>query len=235
MATAYEVTLMGTLVTEQVINRLGFVTNIDDVGSTSASALLQALGYLPSDPETPEAFSFFVAFLAAQTASYQLDEILVRNLFSVTDFITQPVTGIGWQGGITIAAGDRLPTFVASKLRTNRVRTDVRRGTLALTGGTEEQMSGVDAWDSGYMTLLQALANELNTPPSFTGGGTTTLYRPSVFGKERYEVPGSDPVRYAYRYYPSLSEQIVHTAQNVTWSPVEAVSSQVSRKIGRGA
>ena len=108
MATAYEVTLMGTLVTEQVINRLGFVSNIDDVGSTSASALLQALGYLPADPETPEAFSFFVAFLAAQTASYQLDEILVRNLFSVTDFITRGTdVARGYTSGVHLTRAGR--------------------------------------------------------------------------------------------------------------------------------
>lgn len=235
MAQAYEVTLVGTLVSEQTINRLGFVTNIDDVGSTSASALLQALGYQPAIPASPWAASVFDAYLNAQTTAFQLDEISVRNIYSVTDFLTQPVTGSGWAGKIALAAGDRVPTFVASKLRTNRVRTDVRRGTLALTGGTEEQMEGTDEWNAAYIALLQLVADALNTPPEFSGGGTTTMYRPSVFGKERYAVPDSSPVRYAYRYYSTFADQIVHTAQNVTWSPVAAVSSQVSRKIGRGA
>lgn len=235
MATYYEVTIMGTLVGQQIINRLTFVSNIDDVGSTSANALLQALGYDPTDPTTPNTSTVLAALLNAQTTAYQMDEISVRNLYSVTDFITQPVTGANWAGKITLASGDRLMSFVASRIRTNRVRTDIRRGTLALTGGTEEQAEGSDVWNTEYMAWLTNLCTNLNAPPEYTGGGTTTLFRPSVLGKERYEVPGSSPVRYAYRYYATEEEQAQHAAIGVTWSPVNDISSQVSRKIGRGA
>lgn len=235
MATYFEVTLIGSRNSQQVINRLNFTSNIDDAGSTSSTALLAAIGYDAGAPSAPADPSFLLAFLNAQTVAYQLLEILVRNLFSVTDFITQPVTGVGWAGAIAVAAGDATPTFVASKLRTNRVRTDVRRGTLALTGGTEEQIEGADVWSAGYIALLDAAAAELNTPPQFTGGGTTTLYRPSVFGKERYAVPGSDPVRYAYRYWEDPSTFAANAAVGVTWSSVARVTSQVSRKIGRGS
>lgn len=235
MAKYFEATILGQRQGQLVVNRLNFTSNNETVETANANGMLQALGYQPGTVVEPAEESFLAAFLAAQTTAYQIDEILVRNLWSVTDFITQPVSGGGWQGTITVAAGDALPTFVAAKLRTNRVRTDVRRGTLALTGGTEEQVEGLDVWTSGYMTLLSAVATALNTPPTFTSGGASTQFLPSIFKKERYVVPDSDPVRFAYRYYTDFALFQANIASPVTWSAVERVTSQVSRKIGRGA
>lgn len=235
MATYFEVTILGTRASQQIVNRCNFTSSIDSVESTNAEALLTALGVPLPDVDAPTAGSFLARFLAAQTTAYQIDEILVRNLFSVTDFITQVLTGPDWAGSIVVAAGDALPVFVASKLKTNRVRTDVRRGTMALTGGTEEMVEGSDQWNSTYMTLLEAVATALNAPPTFVDGIFTTLYLPSVFGKERYPVPGSDPVRYAYRYYTDPTVFAAHAAVGVTWSASADVTSQVSRKLGRGS
>lgn len=235
MANYFEVTIIGSKSAQQIINRLNFTSSNEDPLTSTSLGLLQAMGFDPLDPSAPVAGKMLDTFLAAQTANYEIQEITVRNLFSVFDFITQPVTGIGWQGQIVVGAGDGLQTFVAAKLRTNRIRTDVRRGTLSITGGTEEQTEGLDLWTSAYLGLLTDLAAAINTGVIFTSGASSTTFQPSVFGKERYEVPDSDPVRYAYRYYKVLADFQAHAAVGVTWSPVERVSSQVSRKIGRGA
>lgn len=235
MAKYFEVTILGQRASQLVVNRLNFTSNNETVETANAQGLLRAIGMDITDETAPESGSLLYYLLQAQTTAYQIDEIIVRNLWSVTDFITQPVSGTGWQGGITVASGDALPTFVAAKLRTNRVRTDIRRGTLSLTGGTEEQVEGSDVWTSGYMTLLEAVATALNAPPAVTIGGASTSFLPSVFKKEDYVVPGSDPVRKAYRYYTDFALFQANIASPVTWSAVERVSSQVSRKIGRGA
>lgn len=235
MAKYFEVTIIGQKTGQQVINRLNFTSNNETVETANSVGLIQALGYQPGTVVEPAEESFLARFLAAQTTGYQIDELIVRNLWSVTDFVTQPVSGGGWQGTIAVASGDAIPTFVSSKLRTNRVRTDVRRGTLSLTGGTEEQIEGLDVWNSAYMTLLGAVATALNTGPTFTSGGASTQFLPSVFKKERYVVPDSDPVRFAYRYYTDFTLFQANIASPVTWSAVERVSSQVSRKIGRGS
>jgi hypothetical protein len=235
MAKYFEATILGQKNSQLVVNRLNFTSNNETVETANANGLLQALGYQPGTPVEPLDESFLARLLAAQTVAYQIDEIIVRNLWSVTDFITQPVSDSGWAGTIAVPAGDAIPTFVAAKLRTNRVRTDVRRGTLSLTGGTEEQTEGADVWTSGYMTLLTAVATALNAPPTFTSGGASTQFLPSVFKKERYIVPDSDPVRFAYRYYTDFALFQANIASPVTWSAVERVTSQVSRKIGRGA
>lgn len=235
MAKFFEVTILGQKSGQLTVNRLNFTSNNETVETANAVGLLTAIGYDPLDPGAPDENGLLDALLQAQTTGYQMDEIIVRNLWSVTDFVTQPVSGSGWQGGIAVAAGDALPTFVAAKLRTNRVRTDIRRGTLSLTGGTEEQMEGLDVWNTAYMALLDAVAAALNAGPTVTIGGASTQFLPSVFKKERYVVPDSDPVRFAYRYYTDFVLFQANIASPVTWSAVERVSSQVSRKIGRGA
>lgn len=235
MAKYFEVTILGQKGGQLIVNRLNFTSNNETIETANAVGLLQALGYDTEGGDHPSATSFLTQFLDAQTVSYQIDEIVVRNLWSVTDFITQPVSGTDWQGTIAVGAGDGLQMFIASKLRTNRVRTDIRRGTLSLTGGTEEQTEGADVWTSGYMTLLQEVAAALNAGPTFTSGGASTQFLPSVFKKERYVVPDSDPVRFAYRYYTDFALFQANIASPVTWSAVERVTSQVSRKIGRGA
>lgn len=235
MAKYFEVTILGQKNGQLVVNRLNFTSNNETIETANAVGLLQALGYDTEGGDHPSATSFLTQFLDAQTVSYQIDEIVVRNLWSVTDFITQPVSGVDWQGTIAVGAGDGLQTFIAAKLRTNRVRTDIRRGTLSLTGGTEEQTEGADQWTSGYLTLLQEVAAALNAGPTFTSGGASTQFLPSVFKKERYVVPDSDPVRFAYRYYTDFALFQANIASPVTWSAVERVTSQVSRKIGRGS
>lgn len=235
MAKYFEATILGQKSGQLIVNRLNFTSSNETVETATSIGLLRALGYDPEETGSPIGATFLADFLAAQTTAYQIDEIIVRNLWSVTDFITQPVSGVGWQGAITVGSGDGLQTFIAAKLRTNRVRTDIRRGTLSLTGGTEEQTEGADVWTAGYLTLLSNVAARLNTPPSFTSGGASTQFLPSVFKKERYIVPDSDPVRFAYRYYTDFALFQANIASPVTWSAVERVTSQVSRKIGRGA
>lgn len=235
MAKFFEVTILGQKSSQLVVNRANFVSNNETPETAHSLGLLQALGYDPEGGDHPLSTSFLTRFLNAQTTLYQIDEIIVRNLWSTTDFITQPVSGVDWQGTIAVGAGDGLQNFVAAKLRTNRVRTDIRRGTMSLTGGTEEQTEGADVWTSAYLALLSQVAAALNAGPTYTSGGASTQFLPAVFGKERYVVPDSDPVRYAYRYYTDFALFQANVASPVTWSAVERTSSQVSRKIGRGA
>lgn len=236
MATIYKVTILGRLASQLVVNGLTFISDVDEPTATNAYGLLQAMGFNPADVTEPVPGKLFDAILAASTVSYNIEEIQVRNLYSVIDFITQPVAGVGWSGQIALPTGDRLPTFVASKIKTNRVRTDIRAGSLALTGGTEEQTEGADKWNSAYQALLTDVCAALNAPPSQTVGVTTVNFRPSVLQKEEYVVnPGDEKERTAYRYWATEDEQLQHAAVGVAWGVSDDVTSQVTRKIGRGA
>lgn len=229
MATLYEVEMYGAFRGKPVINQLGFASDIDDVATTSAFALAQALGFNPSDTSEALPGSPLDAFLAIQPNDYQMNELFVRNLFSVIDFITQPVAGAGWAGQVAPAVGTKLTRFTAMKFRTNRIRTDIKRGTLALRGASETGIQDGENWDSAILGGMQALCDELNAPPSFTVGEITTQYRPAVFSKRRYQTrvgTETEGPRWAYEYYDTEEQQLEHTAIGVTWAPVQRIRHQ---------
>jgi len=66
------------------------------------------------------------------------------------------------------------------------------------------------------------------------GADIGAFFTPCVVGKERYLVPGSDPERFAYRYFPTVDEQFASLAIGVTWENYDQSRSQVSRQYQRG-
>ena len=234
MAKLFELTIKGTYQAQQIINRFNFVTDNDIAATSSAASLLQAAGLITSTPTAPATASMLHRFLQAQTENYQMDELMARNLFDVTDFYTATVSGGGWNGEIVVGA-DGLMSFVAQKIRTNRVRTDIRRGTAALTPPTEEAVDANGNLAAGQLTVLQALCTELNNEMERSVGADITKFLPAVMKKLEYNVPNTNPVRTAYKYYPSASQQLANTAYPVAWEPVGRVTSQVSRRVGKGS
>lgn len=233
MATLYEAMISATYRGQMVINRLNFVTDIDDPTVVSAFNLLQALGYDGLNPGDPVAGTFFEAYLLCQAGTFAVNELVARNLYSVIDFVTIPVTGVGWQGAISSGTAASVP-FVAQKLVTNRVRSDIRAGSLALTAPLDTSLDADGKLDSTALNLLTDVAAKLNEPPAFTAGPLTVNFRPSVLQKERYIPDPDKPTRAAYRYYAEQSDQMQHAAVSVTWSPSSHATSQVSRRLNKG-
>jgi hypothetical protein len=64
--------------------------------------------------------------------------------------------------------------------------------------------------------------------------GNTISFAPAIVGKEKYTPDPLKPDRYAYRYYPTLAEQMEHVAQGFNWDVYNQVRTQVSRQYGRG-
>lgn len=234
MAKLFELTIKGTYQNQLVMNRLNFVSDNDNAGTANAAGLLRAAGLVPAAPSAPLTASMLHRFLQAQTDAYQMTELLSRNLYDVTDFYTATVSGGGWNGEI-VSGADGLMSFVAQKIRTNRVRTDIRRGTLALTPPTEEAVDAAGNLLVGQLTVLQALCTELNAEMEDSVGEETTIFLPAVMKKQKYQVPDTIPQTEAYRYYSTASIQLANTAYPVVWEPVGTVTSQVSRRVGKGA
>lgn len=233
MPKAFEVTIQGTYQNQQIINRLSFWNSLDTPSVSGAFPLIQALGLDPLDLTAPAVSSVLETFLVAQTNGYQLTKVLVRNLYSVTDFYTLLPTGVGWAG--TQPQGvDGMMSFVACKLVTNRIRTDVRAGSLALTPPNEENVTADGTLNSNQTNVMQDLANALNLPPTFSSGQDTGIYVPSVFKKVKYVPEGNDPDEYAYRYPDDINVLFATSAIGVTWQIVGRVTSQTSRRIGKG-
>lgn len=233
MPKAFEVTIQGTYQNQLVINRLSFWNSLDDAAVSGAFPCAQALGFNPLDTSAPTPDSVLDTFLIAQTQHYQADKLFIRNLFSVTDFYQALLTGVGWAGQ-QVSGTDGQLSFVTQKLTTNRIRTDVRAGTLALTPPSEEFALVDGVLSSGATDLLQDLCNSLNAPPEFTSGQQTGIYVPSVFKKVEYTPDPLKPEKTAYKYPDDIDTLFNTSAIGVTWSYVPRLSSQVSRKVGKG-
>jgi len=230
----YQVILKGSYQGQLVINAPSFITNNEAPETSTAFGLATGMGYIAVLPNEPQSDSFLEAYLGAQTDIFHLDEIMVRNLYDVNDFYTVALSGAGWNG-TNPAGADGEVSFVASKLQTNRVRTDINRGSMALTPLTEESYSADGTVQAGGMAALQLVCDRLNEPISTADGEVTTDFIPAVISKEKRAVPGSSPVRYAYYFYETEAEQLEHVASGVTWNVKNRATSQVSRKIGKGA
>ena len=234
MPRAFEITLQGTYSNQQVINRLNFYTSSDDTIVSGAYQLGLALAWDPLAPTTPAAASVLHGYLAAQTPAYQLTKIFSRNLFDPTDFFTTLPSGAGWAGASPDAGAPSL-SFVASKLVTNRSRTDVRAGSLSLTPFAEANIGTGGVLTAGAIAVLQTLCDRLNEPPTYTSGGASAVYIPSVFKKVKYVPDPAKPTKFAYRYPDTLAAIEATSAIGIQWQPRSVATSQVSRRIGKGA
>ena len=197
MAKMFEVTIQGTYLAQQIINRLTFVSDNDLASTATAFSLTRALGLQASVGLGPLTASAFHRFLQCQTDLYQITQLIVRNLFGPTDFYTAAIAGALWQGEI-VAGADGDKPFVAAKIKTNRVNQDIRRGSLALTPPTEEMSDAAGVITAGYLTTLNNLCIALNAPPSWTDGTDTTQFLPAVLQKDEYEVPNRTDGRTAF-------------------------------------
>jgi len=227
--------VMELLVTQRanqqlVINRWHYVSTGTPAAVTLSFALLSASGFLEATGSPPR---FPVDTLARsiqgmQTASTQFVSAYARDLYSTTDFYESPfaTTTVGESGGEAYA------TFVAMGYRTNRVRTDVRRGMKRIVGIPENAFGDLGILAPAFAATANLVATRMSDTLSYDDEGNTISFSPAVLGLTEYTTPAGNP---AYRRYPTVTEQLAHTATGVLWTVYNEARSQTSRQRGRGA
>lgn len=155
-------------------------------------------------------------------------EILVRDVYSNTDFYTTPFPNT-LAGNIP---GKNLSPFSAYGFITNRTRSDIRRATKRFVGVVAGDVEDGGVIGATRLQGLQALANAMSAVLQYNDEGNTISFAPCVVQKERYIPEGSS--RPAYRYYPTLALQQQRLMTGIVWQPYATVRSQTSRQYGRG-
>lgn len=211
---------------QQVINRWNFVSSGTPAAVSLSFALASALGVIPGvggyDPLTM--IGWMVGTLSDQAFFLELQ---TRDIYSVTDFYTTPFPADTHGED----AADSGSPFDAYGFRTNRIRSDVARGTKRLVGVVEPYVGDTGLLTPtglGFMNNGAAIMSEVL---EYDDEGNTLTFTPSVCGKQRYE---PTPETVAYKYYPTAAEQLAKTAVGVTWQPYNSLRSQVSRQRGHG-
>lgn len=213
-----------------VINRFHYIQSGTPAAVTPSFGLIAATGFLNS---TLSGLNFESGSLARQWQTWVNEQVSFvsaysRNLYSVSDFYETPYPS-GVQGDI---AQDALSPVMAFGLQTNRVRTDIRRGSKRFVGVGEGQTGSGGSLDSTTAAALDVLAGLMSDTLTYDDEGNTLTYVPCVLGLEKYTAPsGKD----AYRPYGTEVEQLDHVAAGVLWSVMPKLRSQVSRQYGRGA
>lgn len=225
-----EVTLRQTVNNQQTLNRWTYDAQGAPAAVTFPIALVSALGAIPSVGVYPVGGLMWLIALT-QYASVSFTEITVRDLYDPAQFYStlflEPLVG-------QYVAGQAMPPFTAMGYGSTRTRLDVRRGTKRFAGVPEsEQDSGVlnTAFVIGEMADVATAMSDIL---EYDDEGQPLTFAPVILSREKYTVPGSDPERYAYRYWPTEAEQRTHMMTGIIWSPYNTVRSQTSRQYGRG-
>lgn len=232
----YEATLTSSASAGLQINRWNYVSGGIAASVSGSFALAAAFGAIYDEVAVPPAYPSGtilagIAGLVGNNTVFQ--QFTVINVYDPTDFYQTPFVPpyTGAQGG------DIMPPFNAFGFRTNQTRRDVRRATKRFGSVSESLVASGGGFVSVAVTAMEALAGLMSDILEYDDEGNTLTFSPAVCGKEEYD-PNPDNFdgnHRAYRYYPTLTAQLAHTATGIVWQPYATVRSQTSRQYGRGA
>lgn len=211
------------------INKFNLVNTTLSESSNAALNIIESLGYASGTPTAPVANSVFDRYCAIAGTGWEFTQFYCRDIFNVNDFAQVSVSGAGWQGK---RSGVKEAAFVTAKLKSSRVRQDIKAGYKALPTMLDSDLTDVTgALVPAYITLMQSLVTTMSNGTSPFVGITQAFFGWAIVGKEEYTTPRG---KKAYKYYADPEEQAQHLAFPVSWFPVERATTQVTRKFGRG-
>jgi len=220
----FEIVVVQTMFNQEIVNRWNYTSTSTPAAVSMSFALAAAFGAIPlGTPGVLPADSVFGKIRAQTSQDLHYDEVIVKNIYSVTDFYTAPFSSLS--GGFAEVSAS---PFLAYGFRTNRVRSDIARGTKRLAGVAESQMAAGGTIDPAALVILQGIADKMEESIVYTDEGSPLTFTPVIVQKQKYTPVGS--TKPAYRYYPTLAEQEAHLASGIQWQPYEQVRSQVSRQ-----
>lgn len=227
MASLYEVVLVQSLDGQEVINSFNFLGDGTPAAVQFSFALTSAMGFIPDAGLYPA--GIFSKLRQLQSTDLRYVETIVKDVYSLTDFYTRPF--INTFGQVSNASGN-LPTYNAYSFRTNRVTRGVRRGQRRFAGLVEGSVDNWGKLTDGNIALVNELAVLMSSTLTYNDEGNTLTFTPCIVGKQKYTTPSG---KSAYRYYPTYAEQVNHLAKGVQWEGIQFITTQNSRKVGRGA
>lgn len=218
-----------------VLNTYTYISDSDEDADVLCQAVLNALGVVDTNGAFPG--SYASGGLAEAVQNFQVPSVTHVAWRAITPYdplglyeVVLPPGSDGARPGTQ--AGDDLAPFIAASIRSNRLRRDVRRGFKRYVGIREGDVdTNTINDDYGALTALQSLATTAGT--AFVGETSSVAsitVNPSIVPLQ----PNPSPPP-AYQLFPTETEAINAAAIGVTYSTPGTVTTQNSRKRGRGA
>lgn len=230
MAKLMELVIQGQTTTGMFINKYNLFNTSLGAGATAALNVIEACGYDSGAPTTPVANSIFARYLGLTFPLFEFTQFYCRDVYDVNDFAQVNVSGVGWQGSRPTSTME-YPAFVG-KIKSTRTRQDIKAGFKALPPmGEVDLISPTGVLAASYITAVSTFVATLADGVSPFVGLGQYFFGWTIVGKEEYTTPSG---KKAYRYYEDPATQYEHLAQPVTWTPIERVTTQNTRKFGRG-
>ncbi len=159
------------------------------------------------------------AIRGSQCSQIVTKRIVTQNLGDVGDNDDHDMSLAG-----AITGDQMLPIFNAIGYTLRPANRVVRPGSKRFAGVSETAQQDGTIVEGGWITAVEATRLALDTPIS---DDDTLFAYPIVVKRVKYEVPDSDPVRFAYRFPESDLELVFSTLSGVKSSL--RITHQVSR------
>jgi hypothetical protein len=227
----YEVRLVQRVSGQLAIMGFNYLSSGTPAAVSRSFALAKAMGFAPT---TTTLETGTIARLLQIAQGTQVEFILasVRDVYSNTDFYESPF--LPATNGTY--AGEAGSPFEAYAFTSSKSRYDIRRGQRRVAGVTETGVGPGGAITSAQMsTNLVPLATAFSAVLSYNDEGNPLTFEPIIVSKE--SIPPAPP-KYPntrYRYYEDQNVQMQHIMTSIVWTPQDFVTTQNSRKRGRGA
>lgn len=225
----YEVTLQQLYFGQECINRWNYQSAAPPSGTSGAYLCAVGMGAI-ADDDTPafDITTILGKLQQLQSTSVTFVELVVKTLYSVTDFYTYSFpTGTVGTGG-----GEPMSPTMALGFSSDRTRANIRRSQKRFVGLTESVLDAGGVLSSSYATSAQVLGTMMGNPNTVTLDGVTTTFNPVTMGRLKYHPPGK--TTWAYKYYPE-DELADHAAPITQFNVKNQARTQTSRQYGRGA
>lgn len=229
MAELMEVTLFTEYFNQQCVNRWNYVASGTPAAVTLSFALTSIMGFLPVTTTLPSTtVGGSIQGMLATDVIFK--SVIARAIYIDDDFYDSPFLA-ATHGAVGGGAAAMSP-LDAYGWFSSRIKQSIGRGYKRFPGVTEASVESGGHIASATLTAMEAVAGYMGDTLVFTDEGESLTFVPAVVQKEKYLVVSSG--KNAYRYYADQTEQLVHTAQGVAWTPYDTMRSQTSRQYGRG-
>lgn len=227
----FELILEGTYFGKSILNRWNYLASGTPAAVSRSFALVSAFGGiydLTAIPIGYPANSPLGLMMGMLANDFVLTQVSALAVYDVVDFYQSPFV----QPYVGAASAEAMSPATAYGYRTNRVRRDIGRGFKRIAGVTEEAFGNGGIVVAGYLSDMNDVADAWSEVLTYDDEGNTLSFAPVVVGKQKYNpatgLPSDDGT--AYRYYPTLAEQIEHLAEGIQWSAMPSLRTQRSRQ-----
>ena len=224
----FEMILKSVYQGQQCVTRWNYLSSGTPAASSLSFLLAKAGGFIAAgEPPVFPTGTIFGKIRQISDDGVEFNEIICNNVYELSDFYTIafPDNTNGLQ------SGEGAPSFVAAGFRTNLVTRAVARGTKRFPGVPAGAIINGGVLAGNYIADMQILAAAMTENLTISDEGNAITFSPIIVSKKK---PTTPPVTKSYAYYPTLQEQLAHSASGILWEVYDTPRSQVSRQRGHG-